>query len=124
MKNIPGFVEKREALLPLAGKYAALPEAVKEKTTHKASNYSIGWSHGKEMLKPGVFDEHKGSYYCNPQYDVPSTDPKLIEEFPESCLPNIWPGADFPALEPAFKVRPIALATRSLSSYCLHLTLF
>jgi hypothetical protein len=48
-------------------------------------------------------DTYKGSYYANPQYDVPTEDKKLLEEFPEACLPNIWPKEDFPALEPAFK---------------------
>ncbi len=48
-------------------------------------------------------DEWKGSYYANPSYDVPTTDEALIKEFPESCLPNIWPTADFPQLEPALK---------------------
>jgi len=103
VKNVPNFVELRQKLLPLGAQFAKLPDSVKDKVTHKASNYSVGWSHGKEILKPGQYDEHKGSYYANPQYDVPTTDLKLIDEFPESCLPNIWPKDDFPALEPAFK---------------------
>jgi len=103
VKGVPTFEQKRKALLPLAAKYAALPTHILDKTTHKESNYSIGWSHGKEILQPGQYDTYKGSYYANPQYDIPTTDVKLIEEFPESCLPNIWPKEDFPALELAFK---------------------
>jgi len=63
----------------------------------------FGWSYGKEKLKNDEYDVYKGSYYNNPQYDVPTEDPELITKYPEVCLPNIWPKDDFPSLEPAFK---------------------
>ncbi|EFA82854.1 hypothetical protein PPL_04549 [Heterostelium album PN500] len=102
VRGIPNITELRDKLLNLAPQYTALPDDIKEKTVHKKSNYSFGWSHGKEILKPGVFDEYKGSYYNNPQYDTPFSDAKMIEEFPESCHPNIWPVQDFPQLRDAF----------------------
>eukprot|EP01132_Coremiostelium_polycephalum_P007971 gene7971-9804_t len=102
VSGIPKIVELREKLLNLAPRYSSLPDEIKDKTVHKKSNYSFGWSHGKEILKAGVFDEYKGSYYNNPQYDQPFSDDKMIEEFPESCHPNIWPVQDFPELRPAF----------------------
>ncbi|EGC35755.1 hypothetical protein DICPUDRAFT_151846 [Dictyostelium purpureum] len=110
VKGIPEIVQLREKLLNLAPRYSALPEEIKEKTVHKQSNFSFGWSHGKEILRPGVFDtnfhvildQYKGSYYNNPQYDTPFEDKKMIEEFPESCHPNIWPVEDFPEMRDAF----------------------
>lgn len=50
VKNVPGFTEARQALLPLAYKFAMLPEEIKEKYVHKDSYYSFGWSHGKEKV--------------------------------------------------------------------------
>lgn len=102
VKNIPGYVKARTTMLPLSQKYANLPEEVKEKTVHAESKYSFGWSHGKEVFN-GKPDTAKGSYYANPQYDTPFSDEELIKEFPENCLPNIWPKEDLPELEPAFK---------------------
>eukprot|EP01133_Synstelium_polycarpum_P006576 gene6576-7632_t len=102
VKGIPRISELRENLLNLAPRYSSLPEEIKNKTVHKESNYSFGWSHGKEILKPGLFDEYKGSYYNNPQYDRPFEDEKMVEKFPESCHPNIWPVEDFKELRPAF----------------------
>lgn len=102
VRGVPQFAELRAALLPLAFRFAALPDAVKERYVHAPSSYSFGWSHGKEILKPGQFDEFKGSYYNNPQYDVPQPDPELVRKYPENYHPNIWPSEDFPALRPAF----------------------
>eukprot|EP01128_Nolandella_sp_AFSM9_P005266 TRINITY_DN2513_c0_g1_i2.p1 TRINITY_DN2513_c0_g1~~TRINITY_DN2513_c0_g1_i2.p1 ORF type:complete len:329 (-),score=36.56 TRINITY_DN2513_c0_g1_i2:203-1165(-) len=102
ISDVPTLPEKRQALLPLAYEYSKLPEEVKEKTVNASSHYSNGWSHGKEKLKKGQFDTYKGSYYNNPQYDVPSTDPEAIASSPEVLSPNVWP-EDLPALEPAFK---------------------
>jgi len=42
-------------LLPLALKWAKLPEEIKEKTANPESHYSFGWSHGKEKLRRGRF---------------------------------------------------------------------
>lgn len=85
-------------------RYANLPDSAKEKTVHAESMYSFGWSHGKEMMKAGVPDYSKGSYYANPQYDDPfNSDPELLKRYPSFCHPNIWPSDDLPQLEHAFK---------------------
>uniref|UniRef100_A0A6B2L8N5 Non-haem dioxygenase N-terminal domain-containing protein n=1 Tax=Arcella intermedia TaxID=1963864 RepID=A0A6B2L8N5_9EUKA len=104
IKGVPEFPRLRERLLKLAAKFADLPEATKNKYVHEQSHYSFGWSHGKELLKPGVADTFKGSYYNNPQYDVPTDDPIKIQQSPEVCCPNIWPSEeDCPDFENAFK---------------------
>ncbi len=51
VKNIPGWVETRQRLLPLAQRFASLPEDVLSKYVHEPSKYSFGWSHGKENLQ-------------------------------------------------------------------------
>lgn len=43
-----------------------LPDDVKIAHEHSASSYSVGWSHGKEALRSGQKDIHKGSFYANP----------------------------------------------------------
>ena len=86
----------------MAYDFSKLPDSIKNKVVHEKSNYSFGWSHGKEILQEGKFDTHKGSYYNNPQYDVPTKSEEMISKFPESCLPNVWPDDDFPQLRPAF----------------------
>jgi len=101
VSGVPGVAERRRALLPLARRFAALPEAVKRKYEHAASFYSFGWSHGKEKLQ-GRPDTHKGSWYANPLHDRPTEDASLIERFPAFYHPNIWPREDLPELQPAF----------------------
>jgi len=91
----------RATILPLVRKFALLPEEVKEKTVHKESVYSCGWSHGKESLE-GKADYSKGSYYNNPISNRPFEDEELIRQYPSFCHPNIWPDEDMPELEPAF----------------------
>lgn len=103
VKNVPTFVEKRQALLPLALKFAQLDDAIKARYEDKDSDYSFGWSHGKEVLQNGIPDSYKGSYYANPQYDVPTEDPELIKKYPEYCNANIWPKEELPELQEAFK---------------------
>lgn len=58
VSGIPNFVEKRLRLLPLGQKIAALTEEQKEKLVDESSNYSVGWSHGKEKLKEGEFGKY------------------------------------------------------------------
>jgi len=103
VKGVPGFPEMRQKLLPLSSKFAQLPEEIKEKYVDKESHYSFGWSQGKEKLKKGQFDTFKGSFYNNPQYDIPTTNPEDIKRAPEVCSQNIWPKEELPDLEPAFK---------------------
>jgi hypothetical protein len=43
-----------------------LPDSVKEAHEHAGSRYNVGWSHGKEALRSGLKDTHKGSFYANP----------------------------------------------------------
>ncbi len=50
VSGVPGYVEKRRALLPLAQKLANLSDAKKAALEHAASTYSFGWSHGKEKF--------------------------------------------------------------------------
>lgn len=102
VSNVPELAEKRKRLLPLAFAFAQLSDEVKEKYVHKQSNYSFGWSHGKEIFN-GRADTAKGSYYANPTYDEPTDDPELIKRYPGYCTPNIWPRDDLPELEHAFK---------------------
>ncbi|XP_004348108.2 hypothetical protein CAOG_04283 [Capsaspora owczarzaki ATCC 30864] len=102
VKNVPDYQSRRLQLLPFASKYAALPDTIKAKTTHPESSFSFGWSHGKEKFD-GKLDVAKGSYYANPQYDVPTTDPELIKSLPELCSNNIWPEEDCPGFGDAFK---------------------
>lgn len=68
--NVPKAAEYREKALPLAYKFANLPEEIKDKYVNEESLYNIGWSHGKEKLE-GKPDYAKGSFYANPTYDVP-----------------------------------------------------
>lgn len=102
VKNVPDYEIAREKLLPVAYRFAALPDSVKEKYVHASSYYSFGWSHGKEKLQ-GKPDLSKGSYYANPQYDKPVDDEELINKYPSFIHPNIWPTAELPELETAFK---------------------
>lgn len=102
VSNVPSLVEKRATLLPLANRLANLPADVLEKYVHEESHYSFGWSHGKENLE-GKPDESKGSFYANPQYDRPEDDEAIIQKYPAFLHPNIWPTAEIPELEPAFK---------------------
>jgi isopenicillin N synthase-like dioxygenase len=96
VKNVPGFAEKRGALLPLAAQLPTLPDL--DDLVDEASMYSIGWSHGREELAPGKPDTAKGSFYADPlrEDDAACRDEKKA---PES--PNVWPRG-LPALRTAF----------------------
>ncbi|KAF0487216.1 Clavaminate synthase-like protein [Gigaspora margarita] len=51
IKHLPkDYSEKRTRLLRLASVFATLPEDIKNKTVHKESLYSFGWSCGKEVM--------------------------------------------------------------------------
>jgi isopenicillin N synthase-like dioxygenase len=102
VKNVPGFVEARRILLPLARKFALLPDDVKDKYVHAESYYAFGWSHGKENLE-GKPDLSKGSFYANPQYDFPVEDEAIVAQYPSFVHPNIWPNRELPEFAPAFK---------------------
>jgi isopenicillin N synthase-like dioxygenase len=64
--------------------------------TKPEAKYLVGWSHGKETLKPGVYDTLKGSYYVNCAfYQDPSLEAAPVTsefpDFPEYTAPNVWP---------------------------------
>eukprot|EP00029_Vermamoeba_vermiformis_P002528 TRINITY_DN12905_c0_g1_i1.p1 TRINITY_DN12905_c0_g1~~TRINITY_DN12905_c0_g1_i1.p1 ORF type:complete len:384 (+),score=113.56 TRINITY_DN12905_c0_g1_i1:40-1152(+) len=101
VRGVPNVKELRQSLLPLAHKFANLPEDIKQKTVHEESFFSFGWSHGKEFLE-GKPDLSKGSYYNNPVHNAPFDDQEIIKKYPAFAHPNIWPSADMPELEPAF----------------------
>lgn len=101
VEGVPDLEAKRGALLPLAPKFAALPDDVKAKYEHPQSFWSFGWSHGKEKLQ-GRPDFAKGSYYANPCENEPFTDPDIIKEWMSFAHPNIWPTEELPELEGAF----------------------
>lgn len=60
-----------------------------------SSRYLTGWSHGKETLKTGAYDNLKGSFYVNCAfYQKPalqSASAMLYPNYPEYTEPNIWP---------------------------------
>jgi len=101
VKGIPGYVEARAKLLPLASKLGNLPKDRLEKLEFPQHFYSVGWSHGKEKFL-GVKDFSKGSFYANPQYDS-IDDGTHKEGESDAFAPNAWPTEDIPELEPAFK---------------------
>lgn len=53
VSGIPNFKELRDRCLPLGRRLANLPPEALKKIEHKESNFSVGWSHGKERLKKG-----------------------------------------------------------------------
>lgn len=101
VKNIPSLLEKRQKLLKLASKLAALDKEELLALEDRHSNYSFGWSHGKEMMN-GRADFAKGSFYNNPLYNNPLSKLKdYNSKFPEYSSPNIWPES-LPDLQEAF----------------------
>jgi len=104
ISGVPNLAEKRERILRVAKQFGELPESIKEKYAHPASHYSYGWSHGKEKMKNGKADTAKGSYYANPVFDSLTDDEELKKKYPGVYTDNIWPTADCPEMEPAFKV--------------------
>jgi isopenicillin N synthase-like dioxygenase len=102
VNGVPNLQQLRQNLLPLAHNIAHLSDSQKHKLEHAHSNYGVGWSHGKERFQDRL-DTAKGSYYANPQYDVPTQDETLVDKYPSYCAPNIWPTEDVPQLENAFK---------------------
>ena len=104
IKDIPHLPKNRLQLLNAIRKFAYLPESIKEKYTHPDSNYSYGWSHGKEKMKKGKPDIAKGSYYANPVKDIITSDIKLKKKYPATYSDNIWPRKELPELEVFFKI--------------------
>lgn len=103
IRNVPGFVEKRERLLPLASRLCLMPEHIQKTWEDPESSFNVGWSFGKETLKNGMKDSRKGSWYANPLCDQVTEDATLLTEYPSYTRPNIWPSEHVPDLEGAFK---------------------
>lgn len=68
VSNVPGYEERRKALLPLARRLASLPADELTRLEDPDSFYSVGWSHGKEVFQ-GKPDLAKGSFYANPLHN-------------------------------------------------------
>jgi len=103
VSGVPRVAELRRNFLPLGKKIADLPEEDKQKMEDPNSFYSVGWSHGKEMMSEGKPDLAKGSFYANPLHDRPVDDEATIKKYPAFCAPNIWPKEHLPELEQQFK---------------------
>ncbi len=90
IRNVPGFVEAKQAFFPLAHTLATLPSDLLEATlTDPDSLYNAGWSHGKEKLGDQP-DFAKGSFYFNPVTDLPGTEEDR-KTYPLSYPKNVWP---------------------------------
>jgi hypothetical protein len=90
------FTQLRSQLLQQASYLAHLPRPSLDAVTSAEAKYLVGWSHGKETLKPGVYDTLKGSYYVNCAFHADSSlsaapvDPRF-PNFPEYTAANVWP---------------------------------
>jgi len=94
--DVPGLVEKRNKCLRIIKKFADLPDNIKQQMEHTESLYSFGWSYGKEKMKKDTPDFLKGSYYFNPESDLPYDSVELQQQYPSFCCPNIWPNEQLP----------------------------
>lgn len=121
IRGIPGFVEKKKALLRQAHQLAHLPKESLAKLEDEKSLYNAGWSHGREKLgdKP---DFAKGSFYFNPLVDLPGTIAER-EKYPFSYIPNLWPTEDMPKFEPAAKALG-TLMHEQVVALCVHIDKF
>mmetsp|Transcript_15166 Transcript_15166/g.23098 ORF Transcript_15166/g.23098 Transcript_15166/m.23098 type:complete len:326 (+) Transcript_15166:171-1148(+) len=100
IRNVPDFVKAKNNLLSLAHPLVHMENL--ESLEDPKSMYNAGWSHGKEMIKPGQPDLAKGSFYFNPLVDQPGTEEERAR-FPMSYPKNVWPTSQLPELEPAAK---------------------
>jgi len=102
VRGIPGFLEARQKLLPLAWNLGTMEPKDLEKYELEHTFYCTGWSRGREKFQ-GKPDVAKGSFYANPIYDDPALgDDDLRTKFPYACTRNVWP-TEVPELEQAFK---------------------
>ncbi|KEY65626.1 hypothetical protein S7711_07875, partial [Stachybotrys chartarum IBT 7711] len=80
-----------------------------DKLENVEAKYLTGWSLGKETLKNGQVDTHKGSYYANcafyldPSLECARPTPDFSPDtFPEYLSPNVWPAEPvLPGFRPA-----------------------
>ncbi len=102
----PTFPSLRSRVLTSSSSLAALPPSILESLTKPSAKYLVGWSHGKETLRPGVVDTQKGSYYINCAFyqspDLQGADAAKHPGFEEYTAPNLWPaGPDIPDFKTA-----------------------
>ncbi|KAL4469872.1 hypothetical protein ABPG72_011093 [Tetrahymena utriculariae] len=117
VRNVPGYVEARKKLLPLAFKLANLPKENLQKLVKPEFMHAIGWSHGVEQFK-GKFDFSKGSFYANPVCDMPDEISEEQKKDGAFVAPNFWPKEELPELEFAFKeMGKIVVSTGTLLSF-------
>ncbi|KAF9478690.1 Clavaminate synthase-like protein [Pholiota conissans] len=105
VRDLPAEYPKyRECLLKLAYHFGHLDEAIRESYSNKTSNYSFGWSHGKEIMN-GKPDTLKGSFYANPIIEDITVPLEERTKFPEYYGQNIWPKTEkgVEEFEQAFK---------------------
>ena len=88
----------RSSLLHDSSTLAHLSPPSLERLTNAEAKYLVGWSHGKETLRPGVVDTMKGSYYVNCAFyqdDELEGPPESVQErfpdFPQYTARNLWP---------------------------------
>lgn len=103
----PEFPKLRHAALSYASYLGNLPPKELEKLENATAKYLTGWSLGKETLKNGQIDTHKGSFYANCAFYInpllncaEPTEEFSPDNFPEYLSPNVWPPA---LLLPGFK---------------------
>jgi isopenicillin N synthase-like dioxygenase len=103
IRNVPGFLQAKQELLPLAYKLQRLPKEELHKLEDPDSLFNSGWSHGKEKLRADKPDWNKASFYFNPLTDLPGTEEDR-RKFPISYPANKWPKRDLlPTFETAAK---------------------
>ena len=94
----PSFPPLRQKVLSNASRLAHLPPDTLATLTKPAAKYLVGWSHGKETLRPGVVDTAKGSYYINCAFykdaNLNGADGEKFPGFEEYTAPNVWPAEE------------------------------
>jgi hypothetical protein len=108
IRGMPGFVQAKEAFLPMAHTLATkLPsDYLETHLTDAASLYNAGWSHGKEKLGDDKSpDTAKASFYYNPVSDTPGSESDR-RDYPLSYPCNVWPDE---AMIPGFRERAVSL---------------
>jgi len=89
------FPSLRHKVLSNSSRLAALSPKTLNSLSNPDAKYLVGWSHGKETLRPGVIDTLKGSYYVNCAfYQDPAlngADAAKHPGFEEYTADNIWP---------------------------------
>ncbi|KNC74414.1 hypothetical protein SARC_13037 [Sphaeroforma arctica JP610] len=117
---VAGFAKTRENVLPLAYKFANLPQSTKEKY-EVPPFYQRGWDCGHESMKDGVPDLSKGSFYVNPQVDsFPDVDAATIAKYPGFYGDNVFPEEEIPEFETNVKAacQLVMSVGKKLATHC------